>query len=129
MTEHTAQLIKNWIQEMTNLDEIENLNLENFDSTLKPGDVINNDSDDDKKVFEIRIKNVPISRDQFLSNQKVLTGAGSLTFSNGDYFAGEFFGSPSDRSGVMTRIGENGLRTTATWKNGLIQVNRIFMLQ
>jgi len=119
MSEEASRLIKNWLREMAELKEAEDLNLENFDSTMKPCDVINND----KNISEVRIKNVPVSTDQF-SNKKVLTGDGVLTFSNGDYFEGEFFGSVGHRSGVLTRVAENGLKTTATWKNGLIQVNK-----
>jgi hypothetical protein len=90
-------------------------------STLTRDDVINNDAEE-KFISDVRIKNVAVSPDQFF-DETVLNGDGYLTFSNGDYFVGEFFGSVSDREGILTKIRQNSLKTFATWKNGLLEVS------
>jgi len=127
-----VEKIKLWLKEMTNYEEeIQNLDDDDDgadadDADPAPNDVINNDADVGN-IVEAIVDNVRISADQFF-NDEIFSGVvGSLTFGNRNYFVGEFSGSVFDREGILTRFDENGLKTTGTWKNGLLEVRQRFV--
>ena len=125
-----VEKIKLWLKEMTNYEEeIQNLDDDDADADdadPTPNDFINNDADLGN-IVEAIVDNVRISADQFF-NDEIFSGVvGSLTFGNRNYFVGEFSGSVLDREGILTRFDENGLKTTGTWKNGLLEVRLRFV--
>ena len=147
MSDEAVEIIKRWLKEMTDYEEDNQDNNDDSDSnTIKannavdaitpdaaadddnydedisvtPHDVINNDTNVDN-IVDARINDVPISAEQFF-DEEIFTGTGSLSFVSGNYFVGEFSGSVMNREGVLTRVNENGLKTTGTWKNGLLEV-------
>ena len=52
-----------------------------------------------------------------------ISGEGELTFTNGDYFKGDFLGCLGNRSGVLTRLSQGDAFTFGTWKNGKLEVS------
>ena len=119
-----------WLQEMTIVSS-QNIALENCDEQLTPVDKENNDCCD-KFVTEVYIDNLQLSVDEYYDSD-VCRGEGSLTFSNRDYFVGQFFGSVRDRAGILTRLNQGSLKTFGSWRNGLLEVihvsYKIFVLQ
>ena len=146
MSDEAVEIIKRWLKEMTdyeednqdNNDDSDNNTIKannavdaitpdaaadyNYDADISvmPHDVINNDTNVDN-ITDARINDVPISAARFF-DEEIFTGTGSLGFVSGNYFVGEFSGSVMNREGVLTRVNENGLKTTGTWKNGLLEV-------
>lgn len=58
-----------------------------------------------------------------LDDKGLLEGTGSILFSNGNYFEGEFYGSIRDRSGTLTLSKDGCVKTIGKWCNGLKEVN------
>ena len=56
-------------------------------------------------------------------NDIALTGSGSFSLSNGDYFRGDFLGNLSDREGKFTRLSSGGCTIEGTWKDGRAEVS------
>ena len=56
-------------------------------------------------------------------NDIVLSGSGSFSLSNGDYFTGEFLGNLSDREGKFIRLSNGGCTIEGTWKDGRAEVS------
>ena len=56
-------------------------------------------------------------------NDIALTGSGSFSLSNGDYFRGDFLGNLSDREGKFTRLSNGGCTIEGTWKDGRAEVS------
>ena len=58
-----------------------------------------------------------------LTSDKEVSGCGSFTLQNGDYFKGEVFGSLLHRQGIFVRLSKGGSTVQGTWRNGLAEVN------
>ena len=118
MSDEAVIQIKEWLEQMA-LVESDESDLENFDENSVDKNV---DSAEEPTIAEVRIKNVEILPEEFCDVIRC-QGEGSLTFSNGDYFVGEFFGSVFDREGTLTKLKEGFTKTSGRWKHGLLEVN------
>ena len=58
-----------------------------------------------------------------ITNDKEVSGCGSFTLQNGDYFKGEVFGSLLCRQGIFVRLSKGGSTVHGTWRNGLAEVS------
>ncbi len=119
MSDDAVIQIKEWLQQMANVENDECDFDENFDENSVDKNV---ESDEEPTITEVRINNVNISAEDFCDVIKC-QGEGSLTLSNGDYFVGEFFGSVFDREGTLTKLKDAFTKTSGRWKNGLLEVN------
>ncbi len=125
MSEEAVIQIKEWLEQMAKVEcDFENFDKNSVDENVVDENVVDKNvySDEELQIVEVRIKNVNISAEGFCDVIKC-QGEGSLTFSNGEYFVGEFFGSVFDREGTLTKLKDGFTKTSGNWKNGLLEVN------
>ena len=106
--------IESWILDIAD----PNFRIPSIEPDLEETKLITDTSNNDlnKKIVSLTVEGAPVH------DTTNIRGDGEVTFDNGDYFRGEFYGSVGNREGKLVKVTQDGAITYGTWRSGLLEV-------